>query len=193
MRGWCAVNVIELLREDHEKVLIMLTELENVPAMVGADQSQARKELVTKLVIAESRHEAIEEQYFWPMVRESVPGGEELAHRAVEQEDAAKKLLAALDRAEPAQADFEPMVQRIVADGREHIDYEQTQVWPRVLASVDKSTLEELGEKMAKARSMAPTRPHPATPSGPGAQKTAGMAAAAADKLRDTLTGRGRS
>lgn len=186
------MDVIELLREDHEKVLIMLTELENVPAMVGADQLQARKELVTKRVIAESQHEAIEEQYFWPMVRESVPGGEELARHAVEQEDAAKKVLAALDRAEPAQADFEPMVGRIIADGREHIDYEQTQVWPRVLESVDKSTLEELGEKMAKAKSMAPTRPHPATPSSPGAQKTAGMAAAAADKVRDTLTGRGR-
>lgn len=186
------MDAMELLRQDHEKVLIMFTELENAPAMAGADQLQARKELVTKLVIAESQHEAIEEQYFWPMVRDHVPGGEELAQRAVEQEHAAKQVLAALDKADPTQSDFEPMVRRIVAEGREHIDYEQTQVWPQVLASVDKSTLEELGVKMAKAKSMAPTRPHPATPSSPGALKTAGMAAAAADKVRDAVTGRGR-
>lgn len=186
------MDALELLRQDHEKVLIMLTELETEPVVVGADQLQARKKLVTDLVIAESRHEAIEEQYFWPMVRDSVPGGEKLAQRAVEQEDAAKQVLAALDKADPAQSDFEPMVRRIVTDSRAHIDYEQTAVWPKVLSTVDKSTLEQLGEKMAKARNMAPTRPHPATPSSPGALKTAGMAAAATDKVRDTLTGRGR-
>ncbi len=186
------MDAIELLRADHQKVLAMLAELENPPAMANPDQLRARKELVTELVIAESQHEAVEEQYFWPMVRNELPGGEELAKHAVDQEDAAKQVLHALENADPDQSDFEPMVQRIIADGREHIEYEQTQVWPKVQATVDKDKLEELGEKMAKAKSMAPTRPHPSTPSSPGALKTAGMAAAATDKLRDSVTGRGR-
>lgn len=181
-----AVDAIELLRADHEQVLIMLSELEDAPAVVGVDQMRARKELVTKLVIAESGHEAVEEQYFWPMVRASLPDGPDLAEHAVAQEDEAKELLAALDKADPAQPDFEDMVRRIIDAGRAHIDYEQTKVWPKVLGTVDKDTLAELGERMARAKQTAPTRPHP------GSSKATSMLAAAADKLRDALTGRGR-
>jgi hypothetical protein len=39
---------------------------------------------------------------------------------------------------------------------------------------------------------MAPTRPHPNVPAQPGVLKTAGPVAAAADKIRDSVTGRGR-
>jgi hemerythrin-like domain-containing protein len=189
------VDAIELLRADHQRVLRMLAELEAGPvagAATDAEQVRARRELVTELVIAESQHEAVEEQYFWPMVRNEVPDGETLAARAVEQEDAAKQVLHALDKAHADQSDFEPMVRRIIADGRDHIDYEEIQVWPKVLATVDKKRLAELGEQIFKAKQMAPTRPHPAAPSTPGMLKAAGPAVAAADKLRDTLTGRGR-
>ena len=189
------MDAIALLRADHLRVLAMLEQLEIGPtARAGADagQLQARKDLVTDLVIAESQHEAVEEQFFWPMVRNSVPDGEQLADHAVDQEDTAKLVLHALDNAKPDQSDFEEMLGRIIADGREHIDYEQTQVWPKVQAALSPQELEELGEKMAKAKKMAPTRPHPATPSNPGVQKTAGLAAAMTDKIRDAITGRGR-
>ncbi|MGB8961132.1 MAG: hemerythrin domain-containing protein [Pseudonocardiaceae bacterium] len=54
------MDAIAFLREDHVKVLAMLDELERAPV----DGRSARMELVTELVIAESEHEAIEEQYF---------------------------------------------------------------------------------------------------------------------------------
>jgi hemerythrin-like domain-containing protein len=185
------MDAITLLAQDHQRVLAMLEQLEIGPR---ADEGQlrARKDLVTELVIAESQHEAIEEQYFWPMVRNRLPDGGELADRAVSQEDAAKQVLHALNNAAPDQSDFEEMVTRIIADGREHIEFEQTQVWPKVQAVLSMEELTELGEKMAKAKKMAPTRPHPAAPSSAGAQKTAGPMAAMADKLRDMVTGRGR-
>lgn len=189
------MDAITLLREDHEKVLAMLAALESGPdATTGADtaQLQARKDLVTELVIAESQHEAVEEQFFWPMVRDTLPDGDDLANLAVSQEDAAKQVLHALENAKPNQSDFEQMVDRIVADGREHIEFEQTQVWPKIQATVSEQELAELGEKMAKAKKSAPTRPHPATPSNPGVQKTAGAAAAMTDTMRDAVTGRGR-
>ena len=187
------MDAIELLRADHEKVLRILTELEAGPVdYPSQDQVRERKDLVTELVIAESGHEAVEEQYFWPMVREVLPDGDELADQAIQQENEAKQLLHDLDTAQADQPDFESMVARVVTDARAHIDYEQTQVWPKVLATVDKADLAELGAKMAKAKENAPTRPHPEAPSSPGMLKTAGRVAAAADKLRDVLTGRRR-
>lgn len=189
------MDAIMLLRQDHAKVLGLLSALESGPTLASGandDELRARKELVTQLVIAESGHEAIEEQLFWPMVRDVLPDGDALADHAVAQEETAKQVLHELENAKPDEADFENMIAMIVSDGREHIEYEQTQVWPKVLAAVRPDQLAELGEKMARAKESAPTRPHPATPSGPGAQKTAGALAAMADKLRDTATGRGR-
>jgi hemerythrin-like domain-containing protein len=189
------MDAITLLRTDHLEVLGMLDTLDSGLAAQGGagdDRLRARKDLVTELVIAESRHEAVEEQFFWPMVRDRVPGGAELADHAVGQEDAAKQVLNALEHADPNTAEFEELVARIVADGREHIGYEQDEVWPKVQAAVSQEELAELGEKMAKAKKTAPTRPHPATPGSAGVQKTAGPVAAMTDKLRDAVSGRGR-
>jgi len=49
----------------------------------------------------------------------------------------------------------------------------------------------EPGSKIAGGKTTAPTRPHPRTPPSPGVLKTAGPVAAAADKARDAVTGRG--
>lgn len=87
------MDAITYLREDHDKVLAMFSRLEASPTAAGApedDQVRARKTMVTALVMAESRHEAVEEQFFWPMVRDRVPGGVDLAARALAQEDEAK-------------------------------------------------------------------------------------------------------
>jgi hypothetical protein len=50
----------------------------------------------------------------------------------------------------------------------------------------------ELGRKLAEGKKRAPTRPHPHTPPKPGVLRSAGPAVAAADRLRDRTTGRGR-
>jgi hypothetical protein len=51
----------------------------------------------------------------------------------------------------------------------------------------------DLGDSLEQAKKTAPTRPHPHTPASPGVLKTAGPAAAAADRARDAATGRGRA
>lgn len=187
------MDAIDLLKADHDEVLELLTRLEKAPTVAegpSAGLLEARKELITRIVMAESQHEAVEEQYFWPMVRQEVPGGEALADRATDQESAAKHLLDAMDKAGPDQSDLDEMVERLLHEGRKHIAYEQDEVWPHVRSSVGADRLEDLGRKMADAKPKGPTRPHPETPSGAGVQKTMGKVAAAADHLRDKVTGR---
>ena len=74
---------------------------------------------------------------------------------------------------------------------RQHIEFEEARVWPGLRAALTAGTAAELGAKIADGTSTAPTRPHPHTPPTPGALKTAGPVAAATDKVRDTITGRG--
>ena len=48
-----------------------------------------------------------------------------------------------------------------------------------------------LRTQIAEGKKTAPTRPHPHTPPSPGALKAAGPVAAATDRARDAVTGRG--
>ncbi|MBV8933590.1 MAG: hemerythrin domain-containing protein [Kutzneria sp.] len=189
------MDAISFLRADHHEVLEMLSDLEDrtgSAARLSTTDRAARGELVTKLVIAESGHEAVEEQYFWPAVRRVLPDGDMLADRAIEQEKAAKQLLDKLDKTEPDDPEFEGLVDQFIEDARAHIAYEQDQVWPKMLTALNADQLAELGEKMEQAKKVAPTRPHPHTPANPAVLKTAGPAVAAADRIRDAATGRGQ-
>jgi hemerythrin-like domain-containing protein len=189
------MDAITFLREDHVRILAMLDELERTPddgrSATPVDHD-ARKRLVTELVMAESAHEAVEEQYFWPSVQHWLEEGHALAQPALEQEQSAKQLLDELDGLEAGERAFENLVARVIADGRAHIAYEEREVWPVMQKEMDPTALDELGEKMAAAKKAAPTRPHPHTPPKPGVLKTAGAAAAATDRMRDAATGRGR-
>ena len=158
------MDAIELLRNEHKTVLRILIELEDKPVTYPSpDQVRERQHLVAQLVIVESRHEAIEQEYFWPMVREALSCGGELADEAIRQEREVRQLLAELDKARADQPDFEPMIRRVIVDVRAHIDYEEIQVWPKILSTVDKKCLLELGEKMTSAQDRAPTRPRTKT------------------------------
>jgi hemerythrin-like domain-containing protein len=187
-------DVFTVLGQDHQEVKRMLAELERGPtAATGASEAQLalRKKMTEELIIEESRHEALEEMYFWPAVRDHIQSGSTLADEAIGQEQAAKQVLANLDKVGSGDAEFERLLGKFVTDAREHIEFEETQVWPLLRTALPAETSAELGKKIAEGKKTAPTRPHPHTPPSPGALKAAGPVAAAADKARDKLTGRG--
>jgi len=147
--------------------------------------------MAEELIIEESKHEALEEMYFWPAVREHHPAGNTLANEATGQEQEAKQVLAELDKLEADDPEFEEFLGTFTGAAREHIEFEETHVWPGLRAALPAETAAELGSKIADGKKTAPTRPHPHTPSSPGVLKGAGPAVAAADKARDAVTGRG--
>jgi hemerythrin-like domain-containing protein len=183
------MDALTFLRQDHKSVLGMLEVLDGAPAGTGAATSGLRT-MVTNLVIAESQHEAIEEQFFWPAVRDALEEGDELADKAVEQEQAGKQLLQQLEDSEPGEPEYQEALKQFVKLGRDHIAFEQDIVWPRFQAAVSGEELVKLGEKLERAKKIAPTRPHPDTPPNSAVLKTMGMAAATMDHIRDAATGR---
>ncbi|MEZ0354673.1 hemerythrin domain-containing protein [Mycobacterium sp. SA01] len=183
------MDALSFLRADHESVLGMFEVLDGAPIGNGAAQSGLGT-MVTNLVIAESQHEAIEEQWFWPLVRKAVANGDELADTAIAQEQAGKKLLQRLEDGNPGEADYHDALAEFIKAGREHIAFEQDQVWPLLRSAVGQAELEELGQRLVVAKKVAPTRPHPDTPPSALVQKTIGTAAAIVDHARDALSGR---
>jgi hypothetical protein len=187
-------GVFEVLGKDHVEVKQILAELESGPAASsgasGSDLARQKK-MAERLVIEESRHEALEEMYFWPAVRDKVADGDKLAATAIEQEQEGKEALDKLDKLDASEPEFERLVAKFIQAGREHITYEETQVWPALRNALTAEEADDLGTKIEQGKKTAPTRPHPHTPPSPGVLKAAGPAAAAADKARDAATGRG--
>ncbi|AMO60538.1 Hemerythrin HHE cation binding region [Mycolicibacterium phlei] len=184
------MDALSFLREDHKSVLGMFEVLDGAPTGQGAADS-GLKTMVTNLIIAESQHEAIEEQLFWPLVREVLDDGDDLADAAVEQEQAGKHLLQRLEDGEPGEPDYQEALQQFVQLGREHIAFEQDVVWPRLREAAAPEQLRSLGEKLEAAKKVAPTRPHPDTPPSAAVLNTVGMVTATIDHVRDAVSGRG--
>lgn len=184
-------NVFTVLGQDHEEVKQMLAGLENGPGQdAGAtdEDVQARRAAVQALIVAESRHETVEEEYFWPAVRDVLPDGNQLADHGISQEQDAKIVLDRLDKLEPGEREFEELVFAIVRDGRAHIAYEEEKVWPALREALTPAAADLLGTKLIQGKDLAPTRPHPNIPPRPGILKATAPAVAAADKLHDAVS-----
>jgi hemerythrin-like domain-containing protein len=148
-------DAFSVLRRDHEKVERTLAALEDGPnAGSGADQGEllARRKLTQQLIIDESRHEAIEERYFWPVVRDRMPGGSELADEAIGQEQGAKQVLDQLDKLEAWDEGFEKLLREFIAAARDHVAFEETKVWPGLREALSSEQVNELGENLIMAK-----------------------------------------
>ena len=120
------------------------------------------------------------------------PDGARIAEQALEQEADAEKVLSKLNKLSPGDEGFERLLATFIRAARSHIAFEEAHAWPLLSVEISQARAAELGDEVTRAKKMAPTRPHPSIPPQGRAQKPAVSVAAAADKLRDAITGRGR-
>ena len=184
-------ELIALLSSDHEEILSILDQLEREPH--GRSDSRLRvNTLAQRLVMRESSHEAVEEIHMWPLVRQHVEGGDDLAERGISQETEGKEALLDFSRMTPDDPPFEETLARVAEAVRAHVAFEQDEVWPALRAAVGEDQRRTVGDEAARDAAKAPTRPHPGTPPTPGTLGTVGKVTALLDRAGDALTGRGR-
>src|SRR3954462_9865230 len=141
-------DVFDVLAEDHEEIRQVLAELEKGPiAATGAteDQLMLRQIMTEELIIEQSKHEEIELTCLWPALREHVPGGERLPGRAscaalqivtplaaLGKRRARPPALAEAGKLDVSQPSFERLLSQFTEACREHFDFEEQQLWPRL-------------------------------------------------------------
>ncbi|KUH40502.1 MULTISPECIES: hemerythrin domain-containing protein [Streptomyces] len=180
-------DVINELVTDHREVEELFKRIERLPS--GAAE---RKELADQVTIELVRHAVAEEEYLYPAVREHVPGGDAIADRELADHASAERTMKELEACEAGDVRFDALVTQLMAEIRGHVDDEEANLFPRLRASCPPEALEELGDKVRKAKKVAPTRPHPAAPDKPPANKLLDPGAGIVDRLRDAVTGRGK-
>ncbi|MEV5953411.1 hemerythrin domain-containing protein [Streptomyces sp. NPDC051987] len=180
-------NVIDELMTDHREVEEIFGKIEALPSgdknrKLYADQ--ATMELV--------RHSVAEEAYLYPAVREHVEGGGALADKELEDHAKAEQIMKDLESCEPDDARFDSLLTSLMSEIRMHVEDEEQNLFPRLRAACPPDALDDLGDKVRQAKKTAPTRPHPAAPDKPPANKMLAPGAGLVDRLRDALTGRGK-
>jgi hemerythrin-like domain-containing protein len=186
-------DVFDVLGGDHAVVKRMLGALELSPDnSTGATEAvvAARKAAAEQLIVDCAAHEAAEEQYFWPIVRERLPSGNDLADQAVEQEAQAKQILNELHKLGGPKHEFDALIDTFIPACRAHIEFEETRAWPGLRKALSPDESQELGKKITKVKEHGPTRAHPRIPPTPAVLATLGPAVAAVDRLRDAVVGR---
>jgi hemerythrin superfamily protein len=179
-------NVIEILTEDHREVEEMFGEL------TAATDPDERRRITDDITIELVRHAVAEEAHLYPAVREHVPGGDELADKEISDHAGIERILKELEDTDAAGEGFTTLTRRLIDEVSEHVEDEETNLFPQLDAHTTKEQLLDLGEQVESAKRLAPTRPHPAAPDKPPLNKLLAPGAGLIDRVRDHLTGRGR-
>lgn len=181
-------NVIDELRADHREVEGMFA---RIPSVTGT--GQGLRDLVDEFTIELVRHSVAEEQYLYPAVREHVEGGGPMADKEIEDHGRIETMLKRIEKMSPDDPQMTPLLRQLVDEVTNHIQDEESTLFPMLEGACTPQQLDELGDKVRRAKAMAPTRPHPAAPSSPTAGKLLAPGAGLVDRARDFVTGRGKS
>jgi hemerythrin superfamily protein len=173
-------DAITLLKADHRAVKDMFRRYEKL----GDRAHKGRSDLVARISRELSVHAAIEEQVFYPRVREEGRRIDDDVMESLEEHHLIKEALARLQGMSPDNDRYDAAVQVLREQTEHHIKEEETELFPRVTRALDRAALVALGEAMEAARQIAPTRPHPNAPDEPPAN-LANTGVAAMDAARD--------
>ncbi|WP_336921321.1 hemerythrin domain-containing protein [Aquipuribacter sp. SD81] len=177
-------DVVDLLSADHEEFLGLLGQIRSTR------DAEQQKELADTLVAELVRHAVAEEMWVYPAMRDHLPDGEAKVQHDTEEHKELEVLLKRLEAADPADDEFVTTVARVEEVLRDHVADEESEQFPELRAHVPHDELVDMARRVAKAKKVSPTRPHPSAPNSELFHKTVGLGAGMVDRLRDALSSR---
>ncbi|ATW53052.1 hemerythrin domain-containing protein [Streptomyces xantholiticus] len=178
-------NVIGELTADHREVDELFARIEQQP--VG---DKRRRQLADQLTVELVRHSVAEEEYLYPAVRRHVDGGDDLADKELEDHAGVERMLKDLEGLDTDDDQFNHLVAKLKLQVAEHVRDEENRLFPLLAAACTAEELDELGDRIRRAKKTAPTRPHPSAPDTPPGNKILAPGAGLVDRARDLITGR---
>ena len=174
------LDIIELLRDEHEDLRELLSE-------VLSAEPLARTEPFRYLVSRLAAHEAAEEALVHSVSRNEVPGGQEPADLALEQEASAERMLAAMEDLEPSSEEFVAALKELEQAVLEHAEHEEQHEFPLIEEHLTITRRRELAEAFQVLRATGPTRPHPLVSQNPAVRALTGPVVGIFDHARDAV------
>jgi hemerythrin-like domain-containing protein len=178
-------DMVSVLVTDHQEMKEYFRELES------ATDAKTRRDVADKLTAEVARHSVAEEMYVYPAARKILPNGDQLIDEELREHAEVEELLKRWEGMDGDDAEFMTTFRQIRDGLLHHIDVEEEpKLFVELQQALSAEELQDLGEKITKAKKLAPTRPHPAAPDKPPMNKVLGMPTGIRDRIRDKMTGR---
>jgi iron-sulfur cluster repair protein YtfE (RIC family) len=141
------MNAFELLKQDHDKVAGIFEKLE--PTTERA--LKTREELFAQLKGELDVHTEVEEQIFYPAIKDAEET-HEITLEAYEEHNVVKTLLAELDAEPKDTEEWKAKLTVLKENVEHHVEEEEGEMFPKARKVLDKETAEELGTRMEEAK-----------------------------------------
>lgn len=125
-------DACDLLDADHVAVKHLFVEYARLA--VAGDPAGERRALALKICNELTVHAQIEEEVFYPALRE-VPGAAELLDEAEAEHQQAKEMVARIEAMRRADAAMDDLVSQLAGAIEHHVKEERTQLFPKARAS----------------------------------------------------------
>lgn len=175
------MNAITLLKKDHRRVERLLERYR------GASDREKRA-IVVEVTAELTRHMAAEERELYPVLRQAIPDGRALVADAVREHQEARGLLAELVSLGSGGFERDAKVATLRQSVAHHVADEESEVFPRMVTSLDPKRIEGLGPRIERAKKSSPTRPARADAAKSPGASVGGMVAAASDRVAQLLS-----
>jgi hemerythrin superfamily protein len=171
-----ATDAIELLKADHKSVKALFQAFEKMKDRDDADDDKT--ELVQRICNELTVHTTIEEEIFYPALREALDD-DDLIDEAEVEHGSAKDLIAELEAASPGDDQYDAKVTVLGELIDHHVKEEEGEMFPKAKKAIDAKALgAELAERKAELSNEAaasalndPTKAPKAKPSRAGARR----------------------
>jgi hemerythrin-like domain-containing protein len=141
--GGGVMDAIQLLKDDHDKMKKLLTETEQTTER-GA---KTREELFTKIKEGLTVHEAIEEEIFYPALKDH-PKAKEITLEAYEEHHVVDMVMAEIEGVPFDDEKWSAKFKVIKENIEHHIEEEENEMFKQARDVFEKRELEDLGDRM---------------------------------------------
>jgi hemerythrin superfamily protein len=148
--GEPSMDALTLLRRDHDKVKALLRELE--PTTERAEKT--RTELFGRLKTDLTIHEIVEEEIFYPALKQH-PKAKEIVLEGYEEHNVVDTLMGELDSLPVDDETWGPKAKVMIENIEHHIEEEEGDMFDKARQVFDREELEELGKAMEQRKTEA--------------------------------------
>jgi len=178
------MNAISLLTQDHRNVEQLFNRFE------AAESPEEKRRITDKVIEQLSVHAEIEEQFFYPAVAAKLEERGDVLE-AVEEHHMAKLALWELERLPASAPNFDAKFTVMKENILHHVGEEEGDggIFELARKAFKANELEELGERMQRARGSVPHRPNPLAPPTPPLNRLLGIPVSILDRVVNTTKG----
>jgi hemerythrin superfamily protein len=137
------MKATDLLKKQHRQVEKLFKQAENT------EDARGRRQVMEQIVTALKLHTKIEEEIFYPAVREvGTSKAEEMINEAYEEHHVVDLVLAELPKVDPEDERFEAKMTVLSELIEHHVEEEEDEMFPMAEKKLGADRMKELGQQM---------------------------------------------